>query len=167
MAEWNENARPAQSPAQFPKWGWSWACDDPQCNYTPRPDLDSIAGMTETATTEEIDTPRYRKRAKHASPKKSNHKHDFHPCVYEYPSSTQATKTTIGTYCPICGKIGRVFDSDQCVRPLNYPPTYTEAAKKELDPATRTLPTFPLEDPFRQKYIKQECPTCCSPPPSS
>ena len=68
------------------------------------------------------ETPCYRKRAKKITPKKSNHKHEFLNCVFVMPSTRfdeahgivhePDTKYSIGTYCPVCGKIGDIIDRE-------------------------------------------------------
>lgn len=113
------------------------------------------------------DEPKYKKKAKHAAVQKAKHKHDFQPCVFEYINKIgrldkqhgfvpeRATKG--GWYCPICGKIGAAdnFTWFEWV-PLRgkigrY--EYTPEAKKQLDPKTRTLPTFWLDDEWHQKFV--------------
>ena len=110
----------------------------------------------------------HRKRAKHKTVKKSRHKHDFHPCVFEFEGLhfnkmngfVTIPDVSIGTYCPICGKIGSL-----CAQGWRQwkPPNsnnragsfaYTDDAKRELDPQTRTLPTFWLRDKYSQKYVE-------------
>lgn len=110
----------------------------------------------------------YKKKAKHVTPKKSKHEHKYVPCVLEY-NSLQLTKehgfektkpdARVGYYCPICGKIGYPPASEE---KRWYTSSYylhgivsnlTEECKKELNPETRTLPTFWVEDGFFQKYV--------------
>lgn len=108
----------------------------------------------------------YRKKARHNAPKKSKHKHKYQPCVFEY-DGVQLDKahgfipkkeTGFGSYCTVCGKIGG-STSEKWTRwvPLNGGPAgrseYTDEAKVELNPATRTLPTFRIDDIFSQKFI--------------
>ena len=76
------------------------------------------------------------------TPKKANHKHHYEYCVFEIvkgrlrydPSHglIPMTELTIGTYCPVCGKIGDLLFGD------------------ELDPQTRTLPSFKIDDCFQK-----------------
>lgn len=109
----------------------------------------------------------YRKRAKPKSIKKSDHKHDFQPCVFEYSiekfdkhrGMLPSTEESIGSYCTICGKIGdKYFPWVFEFVPLHqggHIGRYerTEEAKRELNPATRTFPTFHLNEYFRDKFI--------------
>lgn len=92
----------------------------------------------------------YKKKSSRRPPKKSDHKHRFSPCVFEYdgirfdrtrgfiPSPT----ASLGSVCSVCGKISHT-----------YPEGYS---KKEFDFETRTLPTFKLDDYWKQKYVKME-----------
>lgn len=66
----------------------------------------------------------YRKKAKKKNSKKSDHRHRYEDCVFEYPSlwylakheshivgDLEAVNKIIksnGTYCPICGKVGTI-----------------------------------------------------------
>lgn len=108
----------------------------------------------------------YKKKAKHMRPKKSKHKHEYCPCVFEY-NGTQLDKahgfvpkpsTCFGSYCRICGKIGEA-DHKRWMRwvPIGNGVAgrseYTDEAKDELNPATRTLPTFYIEDIWSQKFV--------------
>ena len=70
----------------------------------------------------------------------------------------------IWLYCPICGK---VFNRDTSPRWYHYSEKsrpelgiyldlqYTEEAKREFDPATRTLPCYRLPDGIFTKYIEE------------
>ena len=124
----------------------------------------------------ENEIPKYKKKSNNLSPKKSDHKHEFSDCIYEYnnPSGMFSkekgfcSKVEIfgGTYCPICGRIGKIFrsvfytdttnliwwDKIECGRYFKY--ELSEQAKKEINPETRTLPTFYLEDLWTQKYVE-------------
>lgn len=112
----------------------------------------------------------YKKRARRKSVVKADHKHDYQPCVFEYEKidyykvhgHEADLDTSIGTYCPICGKIGSVNDFE---RWMVYTPThngkcfhyeYTIEANAEITPETRTLPTFFLNDMLRQKFVSIE-----------
>ena len=109
----------------------------------------------------------HKKKAKKKHIKKADHKHDFQPCVFSYPTEKYdkhrgmypATEESIGSYCTICGKIGEqyfpwVFEFVP-MRPGAHIGRYerTEDAKRELNPETRTFPTFHLNDYFRDKFI--------------
>ena len=109
----------------------------------------------------------YKPTRKKKKPKKANHKHVYENCVFDIvfehgvldPSHGFRDKIcpSIGTYCPICGKIGSLCDSDNerwyekpghmlgVVNPI-FHADLTEEGKRELDPATRTLPYFFVAD---------------------
>lgn len=100
---------------------------------------------------------RYRKKSARKTPAKSNHKHSFQPCVIE----TRGVKFShdrgfyegegiaISSYCPICGKLGSrrlsILFGD-----------YTAEERKQLNPVSRTWPTFRVEDTIRAKYVNIE-----------
>ena len=56
----------------------------------------------------------HKKKVKKKGVKKADHKHDFKPCVFEYPTEKfdkqrgmlPTTEESIGSYCTVCGKIG-------------------------------------------------------------
>lgn len=116
------------------------------------------------------EVPRYRKRSQKKPPKKSDHKHVFEPCVVEYPQDwyvkehlrSGEKKAAISSYCPICGKIGSIdierwwtretimFGNYACFQSIP-----TEEAELELNPETRTLPTFTCDN-FFQKFVDIE-----------
>lgn len=94
---------------------------------------------------------RHRKKSSMRPPKKTDHKHVYKPCIFEYRSIkldkvhgfiSGPAKYRIGSYCDICGKVGpgdsRLFwqswDSVEAVRQSN--------------PEVRTLPIFHLDDVF-------------------
>lgn len=109
----------------------------------------------------------HKKKAKRKGIKKTDHKHDFQPCVFEYSTEKfdkhrgmlPSTEESIGSYCTICGKIGDKY----CPLVFEFVPfrqgghigrnEHTEEAKRELNPETRTFPTFHLNDYFRDKFI--------------
>lgn len=113
----------------------------------------------------------YKKRSQKSTPPKAKHKHDFQPCVYEYTGKrlTQergfvpAPKSALGSYCSICGKVGSQLEGDEWCRwewrrAIGYAQfgrsVYTDKALRELDPDTRTLPTFRLDkDLWEQKFV--------------
>lgn len=115
-------------------------------------------------TIETNDVPKYRKKSQSKPPKKANHKHLAEPCVLRYPQDwwqkehlrTGEMKEEIGYYCPICGKLMGMKDKDRWYttqRVKNLPFTAyevvgTEECQKELNPETRTLPTFDIHDRF-------------------
>lgn len=110
---------------------------------------------------------RYRKKSSRRPPPKAKHKHDFHPCVFEFDGLKfdkahgfiPEPAVRIGSYCTVCGKVGSVYDETWTIWVPTNPCRrsgrieYTEEAKRELNPATRTIPTFRLNDPFSQKFV--------------
>ncbi|HAU84926.1 MAG TPA: hypothetical protein DCW90_05320 [Lachnospiraceae bacterium] len=106
---------------------------------------------------------KYRKKSKKHGLKRSKHKHDYQPCVYNYLSvgydSTYGfvpeEQTTIGQYCIVCGRIK--FDAPDVYKYKWYYGIITkpnDLVKKELNPETRTLPTFKIDDYWNQKFIE-------------
>ena len=119
--------------------------------------------------TEQECCPKHKKKSKAKPPKKSNHKHYYEPCILEYPSDwykkehekSGDKKILIHGYCPICGKLSylenieRWYTKEQ-VPNLHFFTTHTvptEECAKELNPNTRTLPTFCVSDMF-QKFVE-------------
>lgn len=108
--------------------------------------------------------PKYRKKAKKNTPKKSKHKHIYEPCVFEYhvsvPWNPQATNKTIGSYCRICGKMGSMMDRERWIEEVHnsygYFPVWTKEAEAEFDKKTRTLPYYFINGLFTQKYVEVE-----------
>lgn len=116
------------------------------------------------------DVPRYRKKSPRKPPQKAKHRHVFEPCVVSYPSEwwkkeherSDERTVEISAYCPICGKIGDIDRNRWWETPATpwlstcgfanrvIP---TDECERELNPATRTLPTFSLSAPF-QKYVE-------------
>lgn len=108
----------------------------------------------------------YKKKSTKTPPAKAKHKHDFLPCVFEFNVPHYNAErgwvpelaVDIGSYCSICGKIGKA-DPNRWGRyfgvPMNsfYLHGRTEEAKAELDPKTRTLPTFWVKDHLKQKTV--------------
>lgn len=108
----------------------------------------------------------YRKKSQRKPPPKAKHRHDYQPCLImsdgieidKAHGVIPKTKDQLhfGSYCTICGKIGSPdFDrwhitihEGDCVRP-----GYTDEALKELNPETRTLPTFYVPDCFSQRFV--------------
>lgn len=116
------------------------------------------------------DAPKYRKKSTKTVPRKADHKHEEAFCVYEYPDSyytrskgkLPTTYLSIGTYCPICGKVQRVFTTDDkysnktMVYHSNCPlgRVWNDEAKKEFNPATRTLPLFQIDSRWESKFVQ-------------
>lgn len=114
------------------------------------------------------DSTRYRKKAKKKTPAKADHRHEFVNCVYEIETIrldeahgfVPDSRFSIGTYCPVCGKIGthsdEVWQEKELVprwRGL-YDMKWSERAKTEFDEKTRTLPFFRIHDLFKQKFVE-------------
>ena len=108
----------------------------------------------------------YKKKSKRKPPRKAKHKHDFYPCVFEYDGMRldeahglgPYPKSSIGSYCTICGKIS-VGTPEEYIRWVQTEDGFlhsehTKAGKKELDRRTRTLPTFRIDDIIQQKFVK-------------
>ena len=106
---------------------------------------------------------RHRKK-KRKTVKKASHKHLNEPCVLEYPANwfmkgyvSDKMRAAIRGYCPLCGKVNTVdnyerwYVSEKTLYGLTH--EVTEEANRELDPATRTLPTFRVKDPFA-KFVE-------------
>lgn len=120
------------------------------------------------------ETVRYKKKAKKKTPKKADHKHEFVTCVYGYNKRVFSKERgfenvpdlSIRTYCPVCGKVGTSFDYeneryvlDNTVRKPSYicPDfDWTDEAKREFNPKTRTLPYFWIKDKWFTKYVELE-----------
>ena len=111
------------------------------------------------------DIPRYKKKAKKPRTPKSDHKHIYQNCVFKYGGIqfsnghgfVKDDRMSIGTYCPICGKIGTTYDTGW-TRNLTYWPSssrwkdmWSEEAMSEFEESTRTLPMFVLGDAFQKK----------------
>lgn len=110
------------------------------------------------------ETPRYRKRAKKITPKKSDHRHEFLNCVFLMPSTRfdeahgrvrePDTMYSIGTYCPVCGKIGDIVDREWLAEDKHFwPLAWSERAKQEFTESTRTLPCFRIGSEWFSKYV--------------
>lgn len=99
------------------------------------------------------DTPKYKKKSKKNPPKKADHKHLHELCVIEYPQDwynkehvrSGKLRTVLYRYCPICGKITDTKESAVAL----------EERTRELNPTTRTLPTFRVDSPFA-KFVELE-----------
>lgn len=52
--------------------------------------------------------PRYKKKKKKVSVKRSNHKHIYHECLFSFNNFFGEDYMGAGTYCPICGRIGDI-----------------------------------------------------------
>lgn len=110
------------------------------------------------------DIPKYKKKSTAKPPAKAKHKHIYEPCLLERPlywwrkKHEQGSEKDIGfsSYCPVCGKVGSVdverwFVSIKSFGADFHPyirDEYTVEAQLELDPRTRTIPVFKVDDPF-------------------
>lgn len=122
------------------------------------------------------EVPKYKKKSKSKTPEKAKHKHDYQDCVYEWDNPTgkfdrdrgfvPRHEIMGGTYCSICGKIGQMgtenFNWYVGVKEAHsyfgyvFSTELSERAKQEINPETRTLPTFYLYDNWKQKFIELE-----------
>lgn len=110
------------------------------------------------------EVPKYKKKSTKRAPPKSKHKHRFEECILEYEGRTynkergfvKKPDRSFGRYCVICGRIhiGGLNDHMEKV-PYGNCVVYrhTDYAKKELDHETRTLPTFWVDDLWKQKFV--------------
>lgn len=117
---------------------------------------------------DENDVPKYRKASQAKAPKKAKHKHLAEPCVTIYPKDWHTKEhlrsnekhATIDYYCPICGKLMGLRDRERwyTTEPLRGLPfagirtVHTEECERELNPETRTLPSFEIDSPF-DKFV--------------
>ena len=118
----------------------------------------------------EDEVPRYKKKSQKKPPAKAKHKHEYTNCVFGFNGMRFSKErgfepepdVTIGTYCPICGKIGGTFDNaevwivDKRLGPHCLTYEWTDAAKREFNATTRTLPYFWLGDRWLAKYVNLE-----------
>lgn len=118
------------------------------------------------------DIPKFRKKSQKTPPKKAKHSHLREPCIIEMPSDwykkpherSGEMTSHFYAYCPICGKVtGYNPDKERwwtrverCNGSFHYLETVPSAeGEKELNPATRTLPTFRVDDIF-PKFVNLE-----------
>ena len=118
------------------------------------------------------DIPKYRKKSQKTPPKKTKHKHVYEPCIIEMPHDfwrkpherDGVMRPCFYNYCTVCGKIGDMNPDKErwwtttkhfhgSMPFLETVPTPEGA--KELDPITRTLPTFRVDDIF-PKFVDLE-----------
>ena len=113
----------------------------------------------------------YKKKSTGNTPKKSKHKHLYEPCVLSYPDDWwnkehirhRQRTPIIGTYCPVCGKIGTIKDRSRWYKRetvftgnVQWGRTVlTDEGEREMHARTRTLPYFEIDDPF-VKFVKLE-----------
>lgn len=118
------------------------------------------------------DIPKYHKKSQKNPPQKAKHKHTYEPCIIEIPHDfwrkpherDGEMKPRFYNYCPICGKVGdmnpdreRWWTTEKRFNgAIHYLETVpTPEGAKELDPITRTLPTFRVDDIF-PKFVELE-----------
>jgi len=109
------------------------------------------------------DVPRYRKKAASKGLKRSNHKHQYEPCLLEfdkppnpYTGKSEGTITIFRSYCILCGKVGAPDLQRWFLSPTkNYlwPTGFTDEAKLQLCPETRTIRLFRVKDGYFTKYV--------------
>ena len=117
----------------------------------------------------EAEVMRYKKKAQKKPSPKAKHKHDYQPCIIRTDNIALHSnfgivrvpkgKLEFGSYCTVCGKIGSVdFDRWYRTVKLEYgvKPEHTEEALRELNPSTRTIPTFYVTDTLSQKFVNLE-----------
>jgi hypothetical protein len=113
--------------------------------------------------------PRYKKKSTAKTPKKANHKHLVEPCLIAYPEDwwtkehlrNRKMHISVGGYCPVCGKIGTLKDKSKWYgKDTVFFGIYqftesvlTEGGRKEMNPSTRTLPYFEIDDPFAKFVV--------------
>lgn len=119
------------------------------------------------------ETTPYKKKSTGNTPKKSKHKHVYEPCILSYPDDwwekahlrrRHVSRTPIfSSYCPVCGKIGAIKDrarwyKNETVFTGNIQWTrsvLTDEGEREMNPRTRTLAYFEIDDPF-VKFVELE-----------
>lgn len=100
----------------------------------------------------EDDVVKYRKKRQHRPPKKSNHKHNYQPCLFSSPIDDfdiekgfhPVRKIFRGIYCSECGKVGE----------LNFLDYIT--GKKITEEEVLTLPLFDVDNVFMTKFVDLE-----------
>lgn len=137
----------------------------PQCGHHLNPNVDSETMYCPLCDKE---IPRYRKKSNKIGLKRSKHKHQYADCLLEtnnYPDfrtgRIEGTRMWFGSYCTICGKIGEVLDWERWFTKQQLPfpfqaiwEEHTEEAERELDPETRTIPVFWVEDSIKTKFVE-------------
>lgn len=113
----------------------------------------------------EDDVPKYKKASQAKAPPKAKHKHLAEPCVLSYPQDWwqkehlrgEKRQLEISYYCPICGKIMGLKERERwyttnILRGFSCWDTQTEECLRELNPDTRTLSLFEIDNPF-DKFV--------------
>ena len=103
-----------------------------------------------------VTTP-YKKKRRKRPPPKADHKHEWADCVYGMNFAGNF-ELSIGTYCPVCGKIGTPtaysrWKYNDCREPHNIHWVWKDEALREFNQKTRTLPYFEI-DLFVTKFVK-------------
>lgn len=115
------------------------------------------------------------KKKKKKQVKKSNHKHIYEFCIIKYPRDIFNKEhgfikdkiESIAKYCPICGKIQNNLSPDDWEKitvnknfiyntsiywfPYVKEEYLTEYAKKQINPKTRTIPSFEIKNFWDKK----------------
>lgn len=109
---------------------------------------------------------RHKKKSQTRPPRKSDHQHHWEQCVIEFERRSFSKERGyvavpdcgFGAYCPVCGKLnlGKVDHYRWWRRPDPYHCTLSDEAQRELNPSTRTLPTFHVDDWLRAKFVNLE-----------
>lgn len=112
------------------------------------------------------------KKKKKKTIKKSNHKHVYKFCVIQYPwdkfdkekGFLKEKTESLAKYCPVCGKLQTKLTPDDWDKLTEYKhftfsasmfwlpyvedKYLTEYAISQINPETRTIPTFEVESSF-------------------
>lgn len=115
------------------------------------------------------DIPKYKKKSAAKPPAKAKHKHMYEPCLISRPDEwylkehlrSGKRKFDFRAYCPICGKLDYLDDKsrwykkvERCHGTFNFLETVlNDEGEREMNPETRTLPYFEIEDMF-EKFVK-------------
>ena len=99
--------------------------------------------------------------------KKSKHKHQYEECLIQYnmktklPNKPTILKTTLSSYCTICGKINGIMknsivtDYKRKGTRLNGETYYYHMSDEELyNRYHNRLPVFFVEDKWKDNYVK-------------
>lgn len=108
------------------------------------------------------------------SNRKSKHKHKYEECLirYELDSKHNISKNKeqlhmlLSSYCVICGKIGKRFDSDKTIVKdfiivndslfMNYKNTSIISIEKLYEEYHDKMPVFFVKNIFKDKYVDLE-----------
>ena len=115
--------------------------------------------LCEVAIDEEYITTPYKKKKRKKRVKKADHPHQWDDCVYGLAFAGNF-ELSIGTYFPICGKVGvptfyTKWKQNTSENPKLIRSEWKPEALREFDEKTRTLPYFNIEL-FTTKYLDLE-----------